>query len=212
MPARGDVSFGEHIVVDGFVDIALLGQRQVHPRGGQVDQLVYALHLAVEAALLRQVADPVPDPGGHGTTVEQDIPAVGQDDEQRPFDLAALSASFAAQQEQIRSMLSESLVAIAAQQLLRKLDGRVVTEEDLRAIANWQRLERFCHREKRNIAGHRQDAAAALLAFLTIETAEVASGQKESSVNCSAIELKAFAAALGLASTQLPEGWSMVCI
>jgi len=90
--------------------------------------------------------------------------------------------------------------------------GRSIYRGLARAIANWQRLERFCHREKRNIAGHRQDAAAALLAFLTIGTAEVASGQKESSVNCSAIELKAFAEALGLASTQLPDGWSMVCI
>jgi hypothetical protein len=39
-----------------------------------------------------------------------------------------------------------------------------------RAIANWQRLVRFCQREKRDIALHRQDVATALVAFLTIET------------------------------------------
>jgi len=90
--------------------------------------------------------------------------------------------------------------------------GRSIYRGLNRAIANWERLVRFCERENRPIAGHRQDAAVALLAFLTIETAEVASGQKASSVNCSASELKAFAEALGLASTRLPDGWSMVCI
>jgi hypothetical protein len=81
-----------------------------------------------------------------------------------------------------------------------------------RAIANWQRLARFCDREKRAIASHRQGAAAALLTFLTIEAAEVTAGQKKSCVNCSASALEAFAEAVGLTSSQLPDGWRSLCI
>ena len=90
--------------------------------------------------------------------------------------------------------------------------GRSIYRGLTRAIANWQRLERFCHHENRAIAGHRKDAAAALLAFLAIETTEVTSGQKESCVNCSASALEAFAEAVGLASSRLPDGWRKLCI
>lgn len=90
--------------------------------------------------------------------------------------------------------------------------GRSIYRGLARAIANWQRLDRFCHREKRSIAGHRRDAAAALLAFLAIETAEVSAGQKESCVNCSARALETFAEAVGLASSRLPDGWRRLCI
>ena len=90
--------------------------------------------------------------------------------------------------------------------------GRSIYRGLARAIANWERLERYCHREKRDSAGHRQDAATALLAFLTIETAEVTAGQKESCVNCSASALEAFAEAVGLAPSRLPDGWRKLCI
>jgi len=80
-----------------------------------------------------------------------------------------------------------------------------------RAIANWHRWARFCERENRNMAVHRQDVAAALLAFLAIETADVAAGRRPSSVNCSATELAAFIEALGLVPSRLPDGWQGVC-
>jgi len=80
-----------------------------------------------------------------------------------------------------------------------------------RAIANWHRWVRFCEREKRDVAVHRQDVAAALLTFLAIETADVVSGRKPSSVNCAASELTAFSDTLGLALSRLPEGWQLVC-
>ena len=90
--------------------------------------------------------------------------------------------------------------------------GRSIYRGLDRAIANWQRLVRFCERENRAIDEHRRDAAAALLAFLTIETAEVTAGQKESCINCSATALEAFAETVGLASSQLPDGWGKLCI
>jgi hypothetical protein len=80
-----------------------------------------------------------------------------------------------------------------------------------RAMANWHRLVRFCEREKRAVAVHRQDAARALLAFLAVETADVAAGRKPSSANCSPSELAAFIETLGLAPSQLPDGWQLVC-
>lgn len=80
-----------------------------------------------------------------------------------------------------------------------------------RAIANWHRMVRFCQREKRDVAVHRQDVASALLSFLTIETADVAAGKQPSSVNCAAAELAAFIEALELAPSRLPDGWQSVC-
>lgn len=80
-----------------------------------------------------------------------------------------------------------------------------------RAMANWQRLVRFCERENRDAAVHRQDFAAALVAFLVIETDDVTSGRKASSVNCSANALETFAATVGLTPSRLPEGWQLVC-
>ena len=81
-----------------------------------------------------------------------------------------------------------------------------------RAIANWQRLTRFCQREGRDIAPHRQAAAEALGTFLAIETDEVAQGRPPGAVNCTAAQLKAFAESLGVAETSLPEKWETVCV
>lgn len=80
-----------------------------------------------------------------------------------------------------------------------------------RAIANWHRWVRFCERENRDVAVHRQDVAAALIAFLAVEIADVASGRKPSSVNCSPAELAAFARALELAPSRMPEDWQTIC-
>ena len=81
-----------------------------------------------------------------------------------------------------------------------------------RAIANWQRLTRFCEREGRDMASHRQAAAEALRTFLAVETDEVAQGRSPGAVNCTAAQLKAFAASLGVAETRLPERWATVCV
>jgi len=80
-----------------------------------------------------------------------------------------------------------------------------------RAMANWHRLVRFCERGKRDVTVLRQDVARALLTFLAAETADVAAGRKPSSANCSPAELAAFIETLGLAPSQLPDGWQLVC-
>lgn len=89
--------------------------------------------------------------------------------------------------------------------------GRSIYRGLARANANWHRWVRFCERENRDVAVHRQDVATALIAFLAIETADVASGRKPSSVNCSATELATFIEALGLVPSRLPDGWQGVC-
>ena len=80
-----------------------------------------------------------------------------------------------------------------------------------RSAANWLRLARFAHRENRDIRAIQLDVAAALRHFLEVETADVAAGRHASSVNCTAAELEAFAEAVGLRSSQLPEGWQGLC-
>jgi len=80
-----------------------------------------------------------------------------------------------------------------------------------RAMANWQRLARFCERESRDAAPHRKAAAEALLAFLTVEVDDVANGRNPGAVNCTAAELESFAATLGLEPADLPEGWEALC-
>lgn len=112
----------------------------------------------------------------------------------------------------LKDAVENRYLRILMRDLNPRYRGRSIYRGLARAIANWQRLTRFCDREKRDIAGHRRDAAAALLAFLTIETAEVTAGQKESCVNCSASALEEFAEAVGLASSQLPDGWRRLCI
>lgn len=80
-----------------------------------------------------------------------------------------------------------------------------------RAMANWQRLVRFCKHEKRDVVIHRQEVATALVGFLTTEAADVASGRRSSAVNCSATELAAFIETLGIVPSRLPDGWQLVC-
>lgn len=89
--------------------------------------------------------------------------------------------------------------------------GRSIYRGLARAMANWDRWARFGERENHDMTVHRQDVATALLAFLAIETADVASGREPSAVNCSATELVAFTESLGLALSRLPEGWQAVC-
>lgn len=80
-----------------------------------------------------------------------------------------------------------------------------------RCAINWQRLLRFCRREGIDPTAVRQEVAGRLRYFLAQEVAEVESGCRRSSVNCTASSLLAFAEALGLAAGELPPGWSTLC-
>lgn len=81
-----------------------------------------------------------------------------------------------------------------------------------RSIYNWQRYLNFCQRiERQPDAAFKERTAAALTAFIAQELADVQSGRRKSSVNCSSQDLFAFARQLGLANDALPAGWQSLC-
>ena len=80
-----------------------------------------------------------------------------------------------------------------------------------RALANWERLTRFCRRYGRDLSEHRQQIGIALLTFLSTESKDVVSGHPPAPGHCTAAELLRFAESLDLAPDQLPEGWEQVC-
>ncbi|HIJ79679.1 MAG: hypothetical protein OEY01_13165 [Desulfobulbaceae bacterium] len=74
-----------------------------------------------------------------------------------------------------------------------------------RCIFNWERLGKFCGREKLPISEDlRREIASALNAFLERETLEVRSGLRTCAINCSKEELLAFAKKLALGLPELP--------
>lgn len=113
------------------------------------------------------------------------------------------------------SLLKDAVEAryqrILMRDLTPRLRDRSIYRGLARAMANWQRLARFCKRENRDLAMHRQEAANAFVAFLETETVDVANGRQPSAANCTATELEAFAESLGLEPDKLPEGWQKVC-
>ena len=100
--------------------------------------------------------------------------------------------------------------------LMRDLNPRYRNRSIFRGLAraksNWERLARFCRRNHRDLAPFRQETGKALLAFLTVETADVASGHSPAFGHCAAADLLCFANSLDLAAEQLPDGWEMVCL
>lgn len=76
-----------------------------------------------------------------------------------------------------------------------------------RCIANWARLRKFCQREHLDLGEEiRQQTADALCRFLAREIDDINNGA-QSSINCSAADLAAFIAELGIRPQELPEGW-----
>lgn len=116
---------------------------------------------------------------------------------------------------QDRQRLKEAVASRYKRIVMRDLNPRYrdrsIYRGLARAMANWDRWARFGKRENHDMTDHRQDVAQALLAFLVIETADVASGRQPASVNCSATDLAAFTETLGLTPSRLPEGWQAVC-
>jgi len=80
-----------------------------------------------------------------------------------------------------------------------------------RCCVNWQRLLTFCNREGIDSEAYRVETAGALKIFLQRESVDVKSGQRPSSINCSALEIENLAGSLGLAIANLPEGWRDLC-
>jgi len=76
-----------------------------------------------------------------------------------------------------------------------------------RCSANWQRLEKFCAREKIDLQGIQNETAIALKQFLINEIDEVVNGSRTSCINCSVKEIETLVNSLGLSVVDLPEGW-----
>ena len=80
-----------------------------------------------------------------------------------------------------------------------------------RAWVNWQRYTRFCARSGLTICSTFQaEAGRALVSYLVQEGAEVARGERDSSINCLVCDLHELATALQTAD-QLPSGWENLC-
>ncbi len=113
--------------------------------------------------------------------------------------------------ESLKDAVEQRYQRILLRDLNPRLRDRSIYRGLARAIANWQRLTRFCQRDGRDTTPHRQAAAEALRTFLAIETDDVAQGRQPGAVNCTAAQLKAFAESLGVAEASLPEKWETVC-
>jgi len=81
----------------------------------------------------------------------------------------------------------------------------------VRCVANWQRLLKFCTREKMDVSVIRVETAEALIKFLCNEFNEVQSGSRSSSINCSQAEIEELAISLGVSLDDLPERWRELC-
>ena len=80
-----------------------------------------------------------------------------------------------------------------------------------RCSANWQRLLKFCSREKLELLEIRPEVARSLQDFLQQEIVDVQSGNRSSSINTSQTEIEDLAISLGLLADDLPEGWQELC-
>ena len=80
-----------------------------------------------------------------------------------------------------------------------------------RTIFNWKRMQAFCSRIGRDCSYFKEIVGCALIDFLKQELADVKSGRRLSSVNCTDKELLSFALMLDLTADMLPDGWQDLC-
>jgi hypothetical protein len=80
-----------------------------------------------------------------------------------------------------------------------------------RCSANWQRLHKFCTREKIDFSVIQTETAKALKGFLNNEVADVESGRRSSCINCCQAEIEELAISLGLSVGDFPKGWEELC-
>ena len=76
-----------------------------------------------------------------------------------------------------------------------------------RAILEDERLCRFAAREKFPLRELKRDSAAALGSFLEQEVMDVATGRRDTCVNCDLERLQNFSTAVGFDLRGLPDGW-----
>lgn len=116
--------------------------------------------------------------------------------------------------EEIRA-LEEAALARYREIILRDLD---VNNRDLslfrgirRANHNWYRFVRFCDRIGAPYGEFRLIAAEALLHYLRVELAEIATEKRAPSINCSVDALLNFALTMGIDPVALPDRWDGLC-
>jgi len=80
-----------------------------------------------------------------------------------------------------------------------------------RCVANWQRMDKFCHREKNDMEYIRAETAVALKEFIQQELADVKSGKRTSCVNCSVADFEYLLGELHLSPDTLPPDWQFLC-
>jgi len=107
--------------------------------------------------------------------------------------------------------LKQAVVKRYRKIILRDLDPSNRDKGIYRGLArcahNWQRLLKFCAREKIAVGANRVETAGALQRFLQQEIADTESTKRTSSINCSSEVVENLAGSLGLAVADLPEGW-----
>lgn len=114
-------------------------------------------------------------------------------------------------------LLQDAALARAQEIVLRDLDP---DNRDLgmyrgpaRSITNWTRLHKYLGRIGRQCDREfRKEVCRALIAFLERECDDVRQQKRDSSVNCSAAEIRGFCRELGLDMGVLPPAWPGLCI
>jgi hypothetical protein len=112
-------------------------------------------------------------------------------------------------------LLYHAALARAREIVLRDLNpdnrGLSLYRGPARSIANWHRLQNFCRRIGWEQRGFNETVSRALLNFLEQECADMKQSLRESSVNCTAEEIRAFCRELCIDTDFLPEGWICLC-
>ena len=81
-----------------------------------------------------------------------------------------------------------------------------------RSIYNWQRMQDFCSRLGRDCSPFKETLRSFCIDFLNQELADVRSGERISSVNCTAEQLLDFTSDIDLSPDLLPAGWQDLCV
>ena len=114
------------------------------------------------------------------------------------------------------TLLREPVIKRYREIMLRDLDpdnrDKSIYRGVKRCIFNWDRLGKFCRREKLPVSKNlRQEITSALNAFLHREALEVKEGLRVSCINCSNEELLQFAEQIDLALPKLPDNLEQLC-
>lgn len=82
----------------------------------------------------------------------------------------------------------------------------------LRTVSNWRRYKRFCKRHSLSTEMVKSDLAPRLLTFLQREIADVETGLRSSSINCTFEDLASLAVELEISLAPLEESLRPLCL